>query len=210
VRRVGLDGPARLCQGLGVELGPLPPAARRARFDALVRELSCRARPVRIVKKGALWHQRLIARLLRVVTLGGQDRYLSRYVTTLGHTILVPDDWDDWEPGSAYEVLRHEAVHVAQFERYGWLGMIVLYGLVPFPLGLAYFRARLELEAYRVTIEATAEVDGLEAATSAELREHVLLRFTGPDYAWMWPFPETVRGWLRAAQDDVARRASAG
>ena len=40
----------------------------------------------------------------------------------------------------------------------------VLYMLVPLPMGLAYFRARFEKEAYAETIRAAAEVWGREYA----------------------------------------------
>lgn len=177
----------------------------RRRLEVLREELASRPRPVRIVKKSAAWHQRAAAIGLKVVTFGGQRTYLTRYVTTLGHTIYVPDDFEDWEPARAWEILRHEAVHVAQFERYGWVVMVLLYGLLPFPLGLAYFRARLEWEAYRETLRAVAELDGLDAARSPALHDEIVRRFTGPDYGWMWPFPATVRAWIADALEAIER-----
>jgi hypothetical protein len=179
------------------------PAARRAAYDAFVASLATRARPVTIVAKSAVSHQRVVDRFLRAMSLGGQARYLTEFVTTLGHTIYVPDGWEAWDPGSALAVLRHELVHVEQFERWGWGGMVLFYGFFPLPIGLAYARARLELEAYRVTIEATAEIDGIEAATSDTLRAFIVARFVGPDYLWMWPFRGAVDGWVRAIQDEV-------
>src|SRR5262245_48443867 len=182
----------------------------RARLDALLAELASRRRPVRVVVKRRYWHQRAAAWALRAITLGGQNSYLSHYVTTLGHTIYVPDDFDDWPPGRAWEVLRHEAVHVRQFERFGWIGMVLLYGLLPLPLGLGYGRARLELEAYTETLRATVELEGWEAARSPALREHIVARFTGPDYGWMWPFPRMVGRWLDEALETIVVRESAG
>src|SRR5437667_8599464 len=110
-----------------------------------------RQRPVRVVKKTTFWHQRWAGRALRLLTFGGQKTYLSHYVTTLGHTIYVPDDFDGWDPAYAWEVLRHELVHVAQFERWGVLGMVLIYGFFPLPAGLAWGRARLEWADYRET-----------------------------------------------------------
>lgn len=179
----------------------------RRRLAALRDELAGRARPVRIVKKSASWHQRAAAVALRVVTLGGQRTYLTHYVTTLGHTIYVPDDFDDWAPGRAWQILRHEAVHVAQFERYGWAIMVLVYGLLPLPIGLAYGRARLEWEAYRETLRAVADLEGLEAARSPVLAEEIVRRFTGPDYGWMWPFPRAVRRWIEDALEEIEAAA---
>lgn len=178
------------------------PAARR-RLDQLLNEMATAHRPVRVVPKCACWHQRAAGLALRVVTFGGQRTYLTHYVTTLGHTIYVPDDFDAWPPGRAWEVLRHELVHVRQFERWGWLGMVVLYGILPLPMGLCWFRARFELEAYRETLRAIVELEGPEAARSPALRAQLVRRFTGPDYGWMWPFPRTVERWL----DDAVAEA---
>jgi hypothetical protein len=126
-------------------------------------------------------------------------------VTTLGHTIYVPDDFDGWSEARACQILRHEAVHVAQFERLGWPLMVLLYGLLPLPLGLAYFRARLEWEPYEETQRAVAELEGIEAARSPALRAELLRRFTGPDYGWMWPFPATVSRWIDEALEALGR-----
>lgn len=162
----------------------------------LIADFKARSRPIYVVKKSEYWHQRAAGKALFLVTFGGQNTYLSHYVTTLGHTIYVPDDFDSWSPVHAIEVLRHEAVHVAQFERYGWIGMILLYGIFPLPMGLAWFRARLEWEAYQETFWAIAEIEGLQAAQAPELRAQIIRRFTGPDYGWMWPFPRTIERWI--------------
>ena len=137
--------------------------------------------------------QTFIGHALRVLTLGGQDRYLSEYVTTLGTTIWVPASWERWSYRSRYKVLRHELVHVQQFERFTWVGMVLIYGFFPLPAGLAWGRAVLEWEAYAVTLEVEAELDGLAAASDPALHEEIVRRFTGPDYGWMWPF----EGWVR-------------
>lgn len=184
-----------------------PPRAERARelLASLLADFAARKRPVRVVKKSDHWHQRAADIALRAVTLGGMRTYLTHYVTTLGHTIYVPDDFDAWQPQRAWEILRHEAVHVRQFERYGWIGMIILYGLLPLPMGLAYGRARLEWEAYTETLRAVAEIEGLAAAKSPALHAEIVRRFTGPDYGWMWPFERAVRGWINAAIAAIER-----
>ncbi len=179
------------------------PAEAEDRKRALLDDFARRSPPIRVVKKSAFWHQRAADIALKCVTLYGQRTYLTRYVTTLGRTIYVPDDFDTWEPARACEVLRHEAVHVAQFERLGWIGMVLLYGILPLPMGLAYGRARLEWEAYAETLRAVAEIEGLAAARSPALEDEIVRRFTGPDYGWMWPFPGVVRGWIRRALVEI-------
>ena len=181
----------------------------RRRLTALIEAMEARSRPVYVVQKRGYWHQRAAARALWALTLGGQRTYLTHYVTTLGHTIYVPDDFDGWHPDHAWQVLRHELVHVDQFERLGWIGMIVVYGLFPLPAGLAWGRARLEWEAYRETLRAVAELEGLDAARASALHEHIKARFTGPDYGWMWPFPRAVQRWIDEALIDIEAEAGA-
>lgn len=164
------------------------------------------ASEVVVRKKSESRHQRAVDTVLRVLSLGRMTTYLSDYVTTLGHTIYVPDGFDAWPPLRRDQVMRHELVHVRQYERYGWIGMIVIYGLFPLPIGLAYGRARLEWEAYEETLRAVAETEGLNAARDPRLHAEIIRRFTGPDYLWMWPFPRTIQRWI----DDTLRTLSAG
>jgi hypothetical protein len=132
---------------------------------------------------------------LRIVTLGGQCHYLTRYHTVIGDTLYVPETWAQLSDLDRVILLRHERVHLRQRRRYGGPLMTFLY-LVPFlPLGLAYGRARIEWEAYTETLRATAELRGREALQSGELREQIVRRFVGPDYGWMWPFRSMVEGW---------------
>lgn len=182
--------------------------AAEALINALLHAMATRTPPVRVVPKAHLWHQHAIDRALRVLTLGGQDRYLTDYVTTFGRTIWVPANWERIPPLRRYEVLRHELVHVRQFERWGWCGMVFLYGLFPFPVGLAWGRARLEWEAYAETLRVTAEIEGLDAARDPRLHQEIIRRFTGPDYAWMWPFPRMVQRWIDAHLANLAMEAT--
>ncbi|MDH5674899.1 MAG: hypothetical protein OEZ06_22405 [Myxococcales bacterium] len=140
----------------------------------------------------------LIDRLLRLVTFGGQRAYLDHYLTTLGSTIYLPRSWEALDDASRYIILRHEAVHLRQFRRFGWVGMTLLYLLPLLPLGLAYGRARLEWEAYAETLRATAEVRGLGAAHDPALHARIVRQFTSGAYGYMWPFPGAVRRWIAA------------
>jgi hypothetical protein len=151
------------------------------------------AATVRIVPKAGVWHQRAIHQLLRVVTLGAQSHYLDRYVTTLWHTIYVTGDWEARPIEERYATLRHELVHVRQFERWGVL-MAIAYLLLPLPLGLAWFRMRFEREAYEETLRVWHELGGRAAAERR--RAHVIAQFTSGAYGWMWPFPRAMERWF--------------
>jgi len=156
-----------------------------------------------IVDKGEDRLSRWIDRALEVITLGGQRDYLTRYHTVIGNTLYVPASWSSASDVERVIVLRHERVHLRQRRRYG-LPLFALLYLVPFlPLGLAYGRARLEWEAYTETLRATAELQGLDAARSAELRGRIVGRFTGPAYGWMWPFGRQVEKWYEDVLDGL-------
>lgn len=136
---------------------------------------------------------------LKLVTLGAQRHYLTHYHTVIGYTLYVPPGWVHMSDIGRVILLRHERVHLRQRRRYGFVLFAFLY-LVPFlPLGLAYGRARLEWEAYRETLLATVELQGLASLADGRLQDEIVRRFVGGDYGWMWPFPERVRGWIDEA-----------
>ena len=178
----------------------------RARYQALVRSFDEPSMRVRIRRKDESAMQSFIGHALRALTFGGQDRYMSEYVTTLGRTIWVPADWERWTHRARYKVLRHEVVHVRQFERLGWIGMVLVYGCFPLPAGLAWGRAELEWEAYAETLRAEFDLEGLSGASDRRLHDGIVRRFTGPDYGWMWPF----EGWVRRRIERELSRFSRG
>jgi hypothetical protein len=182
----------------GAEPSPYPLS------DALLAEIEAEFPAFRIVPKRGDRLSHVIDRLLRWLTLGGQKSYLTHYHTVLGSRLFVPLSWDALDDVGRTILLRHERVHLRQRRRYGFVPMALLYLFPLLPFGLALGRARLEWEAYTETLRATAELLGLEAARSPRLREHILARFTGPDYGWMWPFPTQVGRWYDAALSKIA------
>lgn len=176
----------------------------RALLDAFLADMRGEFPRFRVVKKADSGLSRAIDVALRVITLGGQRSFMTRYYTVIGDTLYVPDGWDDVDPIEAVITLRHERVHLRQRRRWTLPGMAFLY-LVPIaPLGLAWGRARIEWEAYEETIRATWELRGEAAARSPRLREQVVGRFVGPDYGWMWPFRGQVERWFDDAIEAIA------
>lgn len=156
---------------------------------------------------------------LVIVTLGvfalamSKQRYLEQFATTLGPAEAFPRRWSSLDPG----VIAHESAHVKQFVFCGWfvpilgwflgrrwraiagfLPMLLVYGLLPFPIGLAYGRFRLELEAdkaeWRYLLHSGATT--LVVRDRAEARARSL---SSGDYAWSWP-----RAWALRAYDKAA------
>ena len=169
------------------------------RYAALVASLRAEFPGLRIVRKDRSALHKAIHHVLRVLTIGRMTSYLDAFQTTIGRTVYVTPDWDDWDDDRRYVTLRHEAVHLRQFRTFSVPGMAVLYVLLPLPMGLAWFRAYFEKAAYAESIRAAAEVWGPGYPRSTEYRRQVIEQFTGPSYGWMWPF----RGALERWYDDV-------
>lgn len=165
------------------------------RYTALIEALRAEIPGFRIVRKDQSPLHRAIHHALVVVTFGRMRSYLDSYQTTIGKTVYVTPDWDDWSADQRYVTLRHEAVHLRQFRKLTLPVMAVLYLLVPLPMGLAYFRARFEQEAYAESIRAAAEVWGPSYPTRTEYRSHVVEQFMGASYGWMWPFRRSIERW---------------
>lgn len=178
--------------------------------ERFLAELAAEFPRFRIVPKRGSTLSTAIDWALRIVTLGGQRQYLTRYHTVIGDTLYVPETWEQMGDVDRVILLRHERVHLRQRRRYGGPLMTFLY-LVPFlPLGLAYGRARIEWEAYTETLRATAELRGAAAVQDADLRQQIVQRFTGPDYGWMWPFRSVVEGWYDRVVSDLLMQRPEG
>lgn len=182
----------------------IPESEHAALYEAYLAEIVPRER-LRLIAKADSRLCRVIDRLLRVLTFGGQDRFQSDYVTTLGRRIYLPACWDAIPPGHKYCIMRHELVHVRQFRRLTWPLITLIYLLLPLPVGFAGGRAWLEWEAYKETLLATWEVFGEAAARCPRARRDMLRRFTGPDYGWMWVRERTVDA---AIERQLARLAA--
>ena len=165
------------------------------RYDALVEALRAEFPRFRIVRKDQSRLHRAIHRALIVLTFGQMRSYLDSFQTTIGNTVYVTPDWDDWSSDRRYVTLRHEAIHLRQFRKYTLPGMALLYVLLPLPMGLAWFRAYFEKEAYAESVRAAAEVWGKEYPARPEYRSYVLGQFTGASYGWMWPFRRGLERW---------------
>ena len=165
------------------------------RHEALLADIAAEFPRFAILPKRSNALQRAIGAALAVITLGGQRSYMTRYHTLMFGKLYVPDSWDAMSDVDRYVLLRHERVHLRQAARMGDVTMALVYLFPFFPLFLAWGRARIEWEAYEETLRATAEVHGVARARALE--EEIVRRFVGPDYGWMWPFPATVRRWVR-------------
>lgn len=149
----------------------------------------------KIVCKNTSRVQRAIGKFLSIITFGGMTEYMSRYTTTIGRTIYVSPDWDNRSVQDRYMTIRHEAAHLRQFKCWTLPLMAIAYLLLPLPFGLAWFRMKIEKAGYRETIRAAAEVYGIKVIRSSRFKKFIVSQFTGPSYAWMWPFKKSMERW---------------
>ncbi|MBP9089012.1 MAG: hypothetical protein KBG15_23020 [Kofleriaceae bacterium] len=166
-----------------------------ARYETLLRELRVRYPGFRVVKKRDSFLHRAIHYALVGLTFGQMRSYLDSFQTTIGKTVYVTAGWDDLTDDERYVTMRHEAIHLAQFRTFTLPGMAVLYVLLPLPMGVAWFRAYFEKQAYAESVRAAAEVWGIEYAASSSYRAYILAQFSSAAYGWMWPFPASMNRW---------------
>lgn len=140
------------------------------------------------------WFWKLLNYLTIAITFGKNTTFLLA-ITTIGKTIAVPRHWDLYSSQTKLEILVHELVHVAQYKRLTVPGFFFIYLLFPLPIGLAFFRYKLEREAYaaefRVAVAAGADREALI--------DDVVEQMAGPGYTWAWPFRKSVRAYFEKA-----------
>jgi len=171
------------------------------KLEQLLAQIRVEFPSFRLVRKDRSRFQKVIHYALIALTFGRMRRYLEGYQTTIRRTVYVTPDWDSRPALDRYVVMRHELIHLRQFRKFTLPGMAFLYLLIPLPMGLAYFRARFEKQAYAETIRASIEVFGPESVSDVYFRNNILAQFTGPTYGWMWPF----RGHLERWYDSVVQ-----
>lgn len=123
--------------------------------------------------------------------------------TTVGQTIWLPSNWEQYSSRRRYRTLKHEAVHIRQFRRIGCgnatLGIVpylIAYLLLPIPLGAAAFRYLWEREAYVATLCAYRDLDGQERALfQVEAITNILC---GRPYYWPWLWRKSTTKWFLA------------
>lgn len=153
---------------------------------------------------------RLLSVFLRIITLGAQKSFMTDYITTIGYTIYVPNTWETTSEEGRQIVLRHERVHMRQRRKYGAVFFTLLYLIPFFPLGLAYWRAIFEWEAYEETLVATSELFSPLTIKDPIFRERIIQHFVSGAYGWMWPFRKTIERWYDNALVRISDRGTNG
>lgn len=149
------------------------------------------------------WFWKILSYMWFLVTLGrqgGPKYFLENLATTIGPIMAYPKEWKFLDLG----LLMHEVRHVKQFRWFGlgihpWIGflpMAIVYLMFPIPVGFAYIRYRLELDADR-------ERWIWEFSQKRELKkifygmECFCELVCGPTYGWAWPHKWGKKGFTK-------------
>jgi len=132
------------------------------------------------------WIWKGIHYFLMIVTFGKMDGFYDSFTTTIGRTIAFYEGWTPESAGfQSYITLRHEMVHIRQFERHGTFKMGLMY------LFSGNCRYKFEREAYLESIIAASEI-GL----SVNLEWYVNT-LSGPSYFWACRDKKAILEWFK-------------
>ena len=136
--------------------------------------------------------------LLKILSFGKMTTFMTHYTTTIGPIIAFPVNWNPNKINKyLYVTLRHELKHVEQYAHAGagnvWLGTLLAgfaYLFLPFPIFFAWFRYKMEREAYLESYRAAKECGYVPNV------KHYIDVLTGSDYLWTWIFKDSVTKWF--------------
>lgn len=161
-----------------------------------------------IEHKAEKWYWRVIGKLLHLITFGNVD-FMNSFFTTFGNHIGTAVPWDTLSYAERYEVLLHELEHVKQYKKAGlgnvWVGFVLVgfaYLFLPLPIGLAWCRAKIEMEGYAQSIRALVRLYGVRVARSQKGR--IVEQFTSINYLFMWPFRGYMDAWFDSTLRNIA------
>lgn len=128
----------------------------------------------------------------------------SLYSTTIGPKIYHYGGssenrpaWSERSFEDKYFTMLHERIHMRQMRDVGGLiPFFFVFGLIPLPAKLAYFRMKWEMEAYEIDIYHSLKKRGRNYVLGPKYRKFLLDQFCGPFYMWMWYDPDYIMDWL--------------
>jgi hypothetical protein len=114
----------------------------------------------------------------------------------------VPSSWDSFSDISKIIILRHENIHLGQAAKEGQLLFSLKYLFWYFPMFFAWGRTVLEMEAYKESIIATIENEGVSAVQNDSFKSWLISNFTSSSYLWMWYDSNYITNWVNKTIDD--------
>lgn len=209
-------------------------------FEALTGVIQQRSPKFKVIAKKDSRLHRFIDWCLRCPWIKGKEinpHYMTKYWTTIGHTVAYPNEEREDQHYHNWSVLPHEGKHSFQAKKWSsflfgtfyllgtpvyfiamallcwpffiwlpwwsgvaWLGAGLLLSIPPF----GYWRARWELQAFRISI---ALRYWRRAIVDNTYLESIADHFTKSDYFWMWPFRKSVLKRLDHYRNEVTSGA---
>jgi hypothetical protein len=161
----------------------------------LIRDIREEFPKFKIVQKEDSTFMKTLDVCLKLITFWQMKTFMTRFTTTIGYTIYVPDTWITRAEKPRLIILRHERVHMRQRKTRGWLLFNFAYLFWIFPTVIAHGRMRLERTAYAESMRAKAEYYGIDVLSRPEIRDHTISHFTTAEYFWMWPWRKGLEKW---------------
>lgn len=184
--------------------------SRRAQYEVLARGIDP---SVRLVTKDG-WFWKALSVLVTIFTFGGikPRQFLEDYATTIGPIQAYPRKWKVLSG----RLLVHEARHTRHCRWLGlwihpWVGLplyALLYLSVFFPIGLAFFRWRFEIDADKASYRYMLR-QGYSVAVVRDRAKSFGKTVCGGNYGWAWIF-WGVRGFQNAAEQVIAEARREG
>jgi hypothetical protein len=172
--------------------------------------------------KSESWLNRAIAFIVKPFN----PTFLNNYITTIGTTIWVPDDFfDNYDDINVLEVIAHETQHIIDLKKLGAVPFVVAYGfpqilalLSILALGAffggpawllwllclgfaapipAYGRYRFELNGYRTSYVVGRLVHHYGGSELAQVDGWVIEQLSNKWYFYTWPFPKMIKADLQ-------------
>ena len=134
--------------------------------------------------------------LMKLISCFMVASFMSNFVTTIWNTVYVPSNWATYSVAEQCSLLRHESIHMRQAKSLTFPLFGFLYLCVFFPIGLSYFRAKFEMEAYAETLASYKDYG--ESYSDPATQAWLTTQFVGPNYGWMWPFKSAIISWFNA------------
>lgn len=162
------------------------------------------------------WFCRAIAWILctlyTIITLGfkryDREAFFTRFATTIANYHFYPKEWSPWQVETT---LPHEGRHTKQLKWMGYglhplLGLstsLPVYAFLPIPIGLAYGRFYMELDAERTTWKWKLENNIITPSEVRTRAESFATTVAGPAYFYCWPKSWAIKKFKKEAEEVI-------
>jgi hypothetical protein len=165
-----------------------------APLTELIKEIRFEFPKFELIPKGESKFMKLLNVCLLIITLGQMRTFMTRFTTTIGYRVYIPDTWPSWNWKERAIILRHERVHMRQRQTWGMLRFSLMYLLLPVPVLFANWRTRFEMSAYAESMRASIEYYGADSLDGHH-KKWMVWQFIGPSYFWMWVGRKRIERW---------------